>query len=305
MTYSASATDANYCLGLLTASASANLLNASSWTKSSTPGVHAATPRPASTGPGHNSFTVSEDGQSDILVYHDRSYQDITGDPLNDPNRRTRLPEAVLERRRHARTSASRSPTASTPVRLPSYNYPDRFVRHWEYRARIEANVTNLADSQFRIVTGLTGSGTVSLESTNFPGYYLRHRNYEVWVEQNDGSALFAPTPASTSGPASPTRGRGLVRVVQLPRPLHPALQRPALHPAGQHGPRPAGRDLLQGVGSVSRPASRFESDAPWGRGAVARLSVRRGWSRSSPRPFKGRCPGPVVIPGPVPTGRR
>ena len=113
-----------------------------------------ATPRPASAGPGHNSFTVSEDGQSDILVYHDRNYQDISGDPLNDPNRRTRLQKLYwnadgtpnfgipVAGRRHARSGCK------------SYNFPDRFVRHWEYRARIEANVTNLADSQFRIVTG-------------------------------------------------------------------------------------------------------------------------------------------------------
>ena len=35
-------------------------------------------------GPGHNSFTVSEDGQSDILVYHARPYRDIVGDPFAD-----------------------------------------------------------------------------------------------------------------------------------------------------------------------------------------------------------------------------
>ena len=37
LTYSASATDANYCLGMLTASASADPLQASSWTKSANP----------------------------------------------------------------------------------------------------------------------------------------------------------------------------------------------------------------------------------------------------------------------------
>ena len=154
MTFSASATDANYCLGLLTASASADLLNPASWTKSSQPGLQRATTRPAVRARATTRFTVSEDGKSDILVYHDRNYKDISGDPLNDPNRRTALPEAVLERRRHARTSASRSPTALTPVRFSSYNFPDRFIRHWEYRAKLEPNVTNLADSQFRVVAG-------------------------------------------------------------------------------------------------------------------------------------------------------
>ena len=82
-------------------------------------------------------------------------------------------------------------PDGVTPVRLRSDNQPDRFVRHWEYRARLEANVTNLADSQFRLVPGLAGGNTVSLESTNFPGYYLRHSNWEVWVEKNDGSSTY------------------------------------------------------------------------------------------------------------------
>ncbi|XVV00463.1 family 43 glycosylhydrolase [Actinosynnema sp. CA-248983] len=189
MTYSASATDHNYCLGMLTASASADLLNPASWTKSPAP-VFASNAATGQYGPGHNSFTVSEDGQSDILVYHDRNYRDIVGDPLRDPNRRTRVQKFYW------RADGSPDfgiPVADgvTPVRLKSHNVPDRFVRHWEYRARIEANVQPLADSQFRVVAGLSGSGTVSLESTNFPGYYLRHRNHEVWVERDDGSAGF------------------------------------------------------------------------------------------------------------------
>ena len=67
MTYSASATDANYCLGLLTASVTSNLLSASSWTKTPTP-VFASNAATGQYGPGHNSFTVSDDGQSDILA---------------------------------------------------------------------------------------------------------------------------------------------------------------------------------------------------------------------------------------------
>ncbi|WP_055525792.1 family 43 glycosylhydrolase [Streptomyces graminilatus] len=189
MAFSASATDANYCLGLLTASASADLLDPASWTKSSRP-VFTSNDRTGQYGPGHNTFTVSEDGESDILVYHDRNYRDINGDPLNDPNRRTRYQKLYWNA---DGTPNFGIPVADgvTPVRFSSFNYPDRYIRHWEYRARIEANVTNLADSQFRVVTGLTGSGTVSLESANFPGYYLRHKNYELWVEKNDGTAGF------------------------------------------------------------------------------------------------------------------
>ena len=189
LTYSASATDANYCLGLLTASASANLLSAASWVKSPNP-VFTSNAATGQYGPGHNSFTVSEDGQSDILVYHDRSYRDISGDPLNDPNRRTRV-QKLYWNADGTPNFGIPVPDGVTPVRLQSYSTPGRFVRHYNYRGRLDADVSPLADAQFRIVTGLGGAGTVSLESTNFPGYYLRHRNFEVWVERNDGSAGF------------------------------------------------------------------------------------------------------------------
>ncbi|MFF3483077.1 family 43 glycosylhydrolase [Streptomyces sp. NPDC002701] len=190
MTFSASATDSNYCLGLLTATASADLMNPASWAKTPTP-VFTSNTATGQYGPGHNTFTTSEDGKSDILVYHDRNYRDISGDPLNDPNRRTRYQKLYWNA---DGTPNFGIPVADgvTPVRFSSYNFPDRYIRHWEYRAKIEPNVTNLADSQFRVVTGLAGTGTVSLESANFPGHYLRHRsNGEVWVDRSDGSAAF------------------------------------------------------------------------------------------------------------------
>ncbi|ANZ41599.1 alpha-arabinofuranosidase [Lentzea guizhouensis] len=186
LTYSASATDANYCLGMLTASAAADLLNPASWTKSPDP-VFASNTATGQYGPGHNSFTT--DGASDVLVYHDRNYRDISGDPLNDPNRRTRV-QKVYYRSDGTPDFGIPVPDGPTPVRLKAYNATS-FVRHWEYRARLDTDVSPLADSQFKVITGLAGSGTVSLESTNFPGYYLRHRNNELWVERTDSSTLF------------------------------------------------------------------------------------------------------------------
>ncbi|MBE1488421.1 family 43 glycosylhydrolase [Plantactinospora soyae] len=189
LTYSASATDANYCLGLLSAAATANLLNPASWTKSATP-VFVSNAATGQYGPGHNSFTVSEDGQSDILVYHDRNYRDISGDPLNDPNRRTRIQKLYWNADGTPNFGVP-VPDGATPVRLRSHDLTSSYLRHYDYRGRLEANVAPLADSQFRIVAGLAGSGSVSLESTNFPGYYLRHRNFEVYVERNDNSVQF------------------------------------------------------------------------------------------------------------------
>lgn len=86
LSYSASATDENYCVGLLHADANADLLNPKSWHKSAQP-VFKTCYEHKVFGPGHNSFTVSEDGMTDMLVYHARTYTEIVGDPLWDPNR--------------------------------------------------------------------------------------------------------------------------------------------------------------------------------------------------------------------------
>lgn len=90
LTYSASATDANYCVGLLTADEDSDLLDPASWAKSPEP-VFATSEANRQYGPGHNCFTVAEDGVTDLIVYHARQYRDIDGDPLQDPNRHTRV----------------------------------------------------------------------------------------------------------------------------------------------------------------------------------------------------------------------
>ncbi|SFS89406.1 glycoside hydrolase family 43 protein [Saccharopolyspora flava] len=87
--YSASATDSNYCMGLLTAESFSDLLDPASWTKASEP-VFTSSDATGQYGPGHNSFTVAEDGRTDVLVYHARPYEHVDGDPLFDPNRHTR-----------------------------------------------------------------------------------------------------------------------------------------------------------------------------------------------------------------------
>lgn len=90
LTYSASATDENYCIGMLEADENADLLDPKSWKKYDHP-VFVTSYERHIYGPGHNSFTVSEDGKTDILVYHARNYTEIEGDPLYDPNRHTRV----------------------------------------------------------------------------------------------------------------------------------------------------------------------------------------------------------------------
>ncbi len=89
ISYSASATDENYCMGLLWADIEADITDPSQWHKSPQP-VFVTSWENKQFGPGHNSFTVSEEGQ-DVLVYHARNYTEIEGDPLYDPNRHTRI----------------------------------------------------------------------------------------------------------------------------------------------------------------------------------------------------------------------
>lgn len=89
ISYSGSATDHHYCMGLLSASEDSDLLDPNSWTKSPVP-VFQSNEETGQYGPGHNSFTTSPDGSLDIIVYHARNYKEIEGDPLYDPNRHTR-----------------------------------------------------------------------------------------------------------------------------------------------------------------------------------------------------------------------
>ncbi|WP_205503384.1 glycoside hydrolase family 43 protein [Rufibacter psychrotolerans] len=89
VTFSASATDANYCLGLLWADENADLLAPASWHKLPEP-VFYTNEALKRFGPGHNSFTVAEDGKTDVMLYHARDYKEINGEPLYDPNRHTR-----------------------------------------------------------------------------------------------------------------------------------------------------------------------------------------------------------------------
>lgn len=89
ITYSASATDHNYKMGLLWADEDADLLDAYSWSKSPVP-VFQSSEENSQYGPGHNSFTIAEDGETDVLVYHARPITYNEGDPLENPNRHAR-----------------------------------------------------------------------------------------------------------------------------------------------------------------------------------------------------------------------
>lgn len=96
VTYSASKTDANYCMGLLTLVKGGDPLDPEQWDKSSEP-VFVTDEERGIYGPGHNSFTTAADGATTLMVYHARDFKDIDGDPLNDPNRHTFIKSISVE----------------------------------------------------------------------------------------------------------------------------------------------------------------------------------------------------------------
>ena len=191
ITFSASATDSRYCMGLLTADARANLLDWRSWSKSPDP-VFTTNEQTKQYGPGHNSFTVAEDGVTDVMVYHARDYRDIVGDPLYDPNRHARAQRLYWH--------PDGTPLFGVPVgvggpivRLSPADSASSFVRHFAYELRVDADVRELADSQFRFVPGHSGDGTVSLQSVNFPDRFVRVTSTGLRIDPVEaGSSRYA-----------------------------------------------------------------------------------------------------------------
>ena len=76
-------------MGMLTADENSDLLDPLSWKKERYP-VLQTNEELEIYGPGHNSFTVDEEG-NDIMVYHARKETEIVGDPLYNPNRHAML----------------------------------------------------------------------------------------------------------------------------------------------------------------------------------------------------------------------
>lgn len=89
LTYSASETGIQYCMGMMSVSQDADLLDPRAWKKERMP-VLSSVPEKGIYGPGHNSFTRDEQG-NDICVYHARTEKEIEGNPLYNPNRHAML----------------------------------------------------------------------------------------------------------------------------------------------------------------------------------------------------------------------
>lgn len=117
VSYSASATDDRYAVGLLSAKEDSDLLNPTSWSKSKVP-VFVTNKETEQYGPGHNSFTVTEDGTADLIVYHARPYKEIDID------------NSLYDHNRHARVQRIFWNTDGTPYfGIPGYQLDDSQVK--------------------------------------------------------------------------------------------------------------------------------------------------------------------------------
>lgn len=193
LTYSASATDHNYAVGLLTADETADLTDPNVWTKAQEP-VFKTNEATENWGPGHSCFTISEDGLSDVFVYHSRGYKDIVGDPLYNPDRRTRVQKLYW---RKDGTPDFGIPVAEglTPVRLRTAGSADDALyvaNEGAGQGLVVVSSGPVEESLFRInVPGFTGEGSVSLESANLPGYFISTDGTQtILVQESDSDAF-------------------------------------------------------------------------------------------------------------------
>ncbi|MDX3899298.1 MAG: glycoside hydrolase family 43 protein [Sphingobium sp.] len=182
MTYSASATDARYCMGLLSVDENANIMDSRAWTKSSEP-VFVTCRETSVYGPGHNSFTVDEKG-NDILVYHGRDYEKIEGDPLFNPDRHTRIQRLYFD--------AKGEPDFGVPV--GNGPLPERFapavrreVNLVQEGNALKVGAAAIEQTQFRSLPAADGS--VQISPIMKPDHCL--------VAAADGSVALAPRSAT------------------------------------------------------------------------------------------------------------
>ena len=94
--FSASGTGSEYCMGVIYADEDSDLMDVNSWTKVSFP-VLQTSDLEGQSGPGHNSFTIDDNGNT-VIVYHARPASHLEGkcgsicdDSLYDPCRHARI----------------------------------------------------------------------------------------------------------------------------------------------------------------------------------------------------------------------
>lgn len=163
-------------------------MNPDAWIKSQRP-VFVSSAATSVYGPGHNSFTVDEQGH-DVLVYHGRDYEKIDGDPLFDPNRHTRI-QRLYFRPDGAPDFGIPVGNGALPDRLSPIERTDKFVRVDGEHVFIGSGP--VATTQFRQVPSRTDANHVSLVPIESPDSKLvLGQDSKATVARDDGSNEFA-----------------------------------------------------------------------------------------------------------------
>lgn len=104
---------------------------------------------------------------------------------------------------------ASPATNQETLLSLQSHNFPDRFIRHRDYKGYLDPIASDLdkKDSTFKRVRGLADGAHVSLEAVNFPNFFLVADGETVALRQRppndaqfDRNATFIQQPGLADG---------------------------------------------------------------------------------------------------------
>ncbi|MGL1956885.1 MAG: AbfB domain-containing protein [Colwellia sp.] len=131
-------------------------------------------------------FIPVGDGYHRITPVHSGKPIDISGNSQNDG--------ATANQWRYVQGGNQqwKLEPVSVDVTLQSYNFPERYIRHIGFQARIDSSVSPSEDSEFKMVTGLSNNRGVSFESVNYPGRYLHvQTSGTVGVEVDDNTTNF------------------------------------------------------------------------------------------------------------------
>ncbi|WP_342479684.1 family 43 glycosylhydrolase [Paenibacillus sp. FSL F4-0097] len=205
LVYSASGSWTNdYCLGLITADISSDLLDPASWNKRNQPIFSSGN---GLYGSGHHSFTKSPDGQEDWIMYHVAKYNNAgwnrevrmqkfswnadhtpnLGIPV-DPNLPITLPSGETMHTRYEAEKgtfggdayASSSPKGSGGLKAGHIDTPDSYV---------EFSVDTVAAGEY-ILLARTANGTAGGNWSNFQlsvnagpssPFYITNKGWENW----------------------------------------------------------------------------------------------------------------------------
>lgn len=201
--YSASSCNTpDYKLGLLTLNGD-DPLQAGAWVKTPEP-VFQRADASGVFGPGHNGFFTSPDGTEDWIVYHavdaaskgcdgqrTTRVQKIRWNDDGTPNFGTPVSsdEAIAAPSGDTGTDTALAPLALT--RFESMSAAGWYLRHRNFVAHLDPEVTPRTDSQFVIVPGLADPQAVSIELVNFPGFFMRHQNNAIVFTPDDNTDAF------------------------------------------------------------------------------------------------------------------